>query len=245
MSCSNGQIVGDPGLVAISIPSPVQSGNYLFKANAVQHSLTLNVFVINDDPPTQAFDWASTLPMDAIIIQSSTLFAQVYVFDPPGEITAGTDNRAAAHSFILDLTFCYDKDDPIGPAGVDQDKDGCMDELELLGAEEAASGGGRDPLYFWDFADQWIGQDKDRSVVVGDIGAVVARFGSVRGSTPTEPESLAEALTPPPAMIGYHASADRGTGLTGPNVWNVKPPDGSIVISDIGAVVSQFGHSCA
>jgi len=46
-------------------------------------------------------------------------------------------------------------------------------------------------------------------------------------------------------MTSYHASADRGPGVVpGGNPWNALPPDGSIVVGDIGAVVSQFGHAC-
>ena len=56
--------------------------------------------------------------MDGVIIQSSTLFANVYMFAPPGEIAAGANNTAATHLFILELTFCYDKDDPTEPAAV-------------------------------------------------------------------------------------------------------------------------------
>ena len=87
---------------------------------------------------------------------------------------------------------------------------------------------------------------RDRVIVGGDIGGVVGRFGTrKRGRAPTEAESLAEALTPPTDSISYHASADRGGVVLGGNPWNLLPPDGRIVGGDIGAVVAQFGHSCA
>ena len=41
---------------------------------------------------------------------------------------------------------------------------------------------------------------------------------------------------------GYHTSADRSGSLLGSNAWNFKPPDGSVSVGDIGAVVAQFGH---
>ena len=126
----------------------------------------------------------------------------------------------------------------------DDDNDGCSDIQEAGGNE--VIGGLRDPHYYWDFTDQWIGGSKDGGVTIGDIGAVVARFGATRDPPPTKEEAFAEALTPPSDLSTYHASADRGPGLV-PNgeAWQPLPPDGSITIGDIGAVVAQFGHTCA
>ena len=134
--------------------------------------------------------------------------------------------------------------DPLDP---DTDLDGCTDGAEVLPKALAAAGGGRDPLYYWDFMAQWTGQPPQRDwvILVGDIGAVVARFGTARGTTPTKAEALAEALTPPTDATSYHASSDRGGVIPGRNAWNLLPPDGVIVVGDIGAVVVQFGHGCA
>ena len=116
--------------------------------------------------------------------------------------------------------------------------------------ESEGSGGLRDPLNFWDFMDQWIGGGRDRGVVIGDILSVVDRFGASR----TEGEyiypadgalAVEEALEPPLSQLGYHPIADRDGTIPGQNTWNLLPPDGSIVIGDIMAVVAQFGHSCA
>ena len=72
----------------------------------------------------------------------------------------------------------------------------------------------------------------------------MARFGSARtGGPPTNAQALVEALTPPASSTGYHASGDRSANI-GPNAWNAGPPDGAIVVGDIGAVVNQFGHAC-
>lgn len=108
-------------------------------------------------------------------------------------------------------------------------------------------GGQRDPFYFWDFFDVYVGLPaaRDGTVSIGDIGGVVARFGSVADVPPSKEEALAQALTNPTDMTSYHAAFDRGPGIiAGQNVWNPLPPDGSISIGDIGAVVAQFGHSC-
>ncbi len=85
----------------------------------------------------------------------------------------------------------------------------------------------------------------DRSVVTSDISGVVARFGTIRESTPTKQEALAEALTQPTDLTSYHTAFDRSGVVLAANPWNLRPPDGSITTSDISAVVAQFGHSCA
>ena len=125
----------------------------------------------------------------------------------------------------------------------DDDNDGCTDVAEL-GTNEI-SGGQRDPHNFWDFVDQWTGAPlaKNGTVTVGDLGAVVARFGTFQDPILTKEEAQAEALTQPVAAIGYHASADRA-GSSGPNPWNLLPPNGTITVGDLGVVVAQFGHFC-
>jgi CSLREA domain-containing protein len=117
----------------------------------------------------------------------------------------------------------------------DKDKDGCTDTQELRNTQ--ATGGRRDPFNRWDLEDQWIGGTRDRVVSGGDIGVVVARFGTI-GSPAGDP-------LVPPTGPGYHTSSDRAGGLPGSNSWNLRPPDGSVSGGDIGAVVAQFGHSCA
>ncbi len=130
-----------------------------------------------------------------------------------------------------------------GPQDPDSDADGCLDGSEVNGAP--AFGGGRNPLYFWDFFDTPTGApaSRDGIIAVGDIGAVVARFGAERQPPPTKQEALGEALSPPPPAPAYHAAYDRG-GANGPDPSDLLPPDGVISVGDIGAVVAQFGHSC-
>ena len=150
----------------------------------------------------------------------------------------------------------------------DTDQDGCTDTMEF--SLDATAGGWRDSKNFWDVFDVWVGSPptKDRRVSVGDLGAVVARFGASRAPVPTEAEALAEALTPPPDTTSYHAAFDRGLQISEQQPWNLpplddaafdrglldhgqqqswtlRPPDGNIVIGDIGAVVAQFGLDCA
>jgi hypothetical protein len=119
----------------------------------------------------------------------------------------------------------------------DTDLDGCTDTQELRDTQ--GTGGLRDPYNRWDFEDQFTGAPpaKDRTVAVGDIGAVVARFGSA-GSPAGDPNAS------PPAAPAYHTSADRNGSLPGSNAWNLKPPNGSVTVGDIGTVVSQFGQGC-
>ena len=126
----------------------------------------------------------------------------------------------------------------------DDDNDGCTDEQEL--DSNPSQGGLRDPHSFWDFFDVPIGEPavRNQSISIGDVGAVVARFGTFREPPPTKEESFAEALMPPPPAPAYHAAFDRGGSIAGANPWNLRPPDGAITVGDIGAVVAQFGHSC-
>ncbi|MEX1255740.1 MAG: flexitail domain-containing putative surface protein [Dehalococcoidia bacterium] len=123
----------------------------------------------------------------------------------------------------------------------DFDQDGCTNFREFRDADGSQTGGGiRNPLDFWDFMDQYTGLPlaRDRIVAVSDIGAVVTRFGTV-GNPNGDP------LVPPLSSGGYHTSADRNGAYPGANSWDLQPPDGTIAIGDLGAVIAQFGHSCA
>ena len=136
-------------------------------------------------------------------------------------------------------------DTPVDVVGLpDGDNDGCTDAQEL--GPSAALGGRRDPNYFWDFYDVPIGTppERDRAVTIGDIGAVVARFGRFRDPAPSKEEALTEALTPPVDQTSYHTAFDRSPPEQGADVWDAGPPDGQITIGDVGSAVAQFGHSC-
>ena len=138
-----------------------------------------------------------------------------------------------------------DGDTILNSADPDDDNDGCLDTQEL--GDDELLGGRRDPHSFWDFMDVWTGVplSRDRSVVTSDISGVVGRFGTIRESTPTKQEALAEALTQPTDLTSYHAAFDRSGADPAAEPWNLRPPDGSIVANDISALVAQFGHTCA
>ena len=121
------------------------------------------------------------------------------------------------------------------PKGADYDTDGdnCSDQTEL--GASSGIGGQRDPYNRWDFMDQWTNGQMDGAVAIADIGAVLARFGST--GTPGDPKD------PPSSQFGYHSQADRSGSLIGSNAWNLGPPDGTIGLNDIGAVVARFGDA--
>ena len=127
----------------------------------------------------------------------------------------------------------------------DKDGDGCTDVAEQQPKSEAATGGGRDPNYYWDFMDMWVNNEKDRRVNIIDIGALVKRFGATDLDGTADPNRNSDPLDPPQALTGYHPSADRAPPLLGSNLWNLGPPDGQINIIEIGEAVAQFGHTCA
>ena len=164
------------------------------------------------------------------------------VADPHGQLPA----RSLVWGVSLQdgIIYAIDINGGLYVLAFDSDWDGCADVQEL--GSNAALGGQRDPLNFWDFVDQWVGvpPEKNGTVTVGDMGAVVARFGTFQDPILTEKEALAEALTPPVAVTGYHASADR-SGSAGPDPWDLLPPNGTITVGDLGVVVAQFGHTCA
>lgn len=129
-------------------------------------------------------------------------------------------------------TIANDSDD-------DDDGDGCSDIEEL--SNEPLRGGNRNPHVFWDYFDTpGPGNVRDQAIVVSDISRVVARFGSFQMPPPAKGEAFAQALTPPPPAPAYHPGFDRTQapgGFTG-------PPNGSITVTDIQAVVGQFSSSC-
>ncbi len=157
---------------------------------------------------------------------------EIYVMNADGSGQTNLTNNPAADS------------GPDWQPLVDFDADGCFDSQEL--GSDPLFGGQRAPDSFWDFYDVYTGSPaaRDRAVSIGDVGAVVARFGATREPVPTKENALAEALTVPMSAPAYHAAFDRGGPLPGQNLWNLLPPDGSINIVDIGSVVAQFGHSC-
>jgi hypothetical protein len=109
-------------------------------------------------------------------------------------------------------------------------------------------GGQRGYTSFWDFFDVPTAPSytRDKAVSVADIYAVVFRFGTMRpGGPPSKADALAEALAPAPPMSPpvYHAAFDRQPGPP-MQVWRSGPPNGSVTVVDINAVVAQFGHSC-
>jgi hypothetical protein len=124
----------------------------------------------------------------------------------------------------------------------DTDGDGCIDGQEI--GFEPLQGGARNSVVFWDFIDTPDEDNvRDKAVTAGDIARVVERFGtndSMQGNF----DRNSDPLSAPGLAPSYHPAFDRG-GSAGPAAWNLLPPDGSITVGDLGAVVAQFGHSCA
>ncbi len=189
-----------------------------------------------------------------VIVQDADVYVTIYPKPPDKDqdgITDSKDNcpNVPNGSAETDPKIADQADSDIDGVGNacddDDDNDGCSDQEEQ--GVRAAEGGQRDPHNFWDFYDVYTGDPPARNQVVSisDIGAVVARFGSFQQPPPSNEQALAEAQTPPPPAPAYHASYDRGGPIPGQNIWNLRSPDGAVNVVDIGAVVAQFGHSCA
>ncbi len=138
----------------------------------------------------------------------------------------------------------------------DTDQDGCHDGREVNALP--TSGGGRNPLSFWDFYDVWThpyanptGWERDKVVsLFGDIFEVARRFDATDDNdmdgVPDKPVNRnSDPLVPPTSESGYHPAFDRGPQV-GPNTWDLGPPDGVITLfGDIFGVSVQFDHNCS
>ena len=151
------------------------------------------------------------------------------IFCDIGVATADSDSDTLTNEAEISLGT--------NPCSADTDQDGCADAVEIAPKSAVATGGGRDPLYYWDFLDMWINGTRDGAVNVFDISALVLRFG-------TSGDASGDPLEPPQALPGYHVSADRSPPAVGANLWHAGPPDGAINMIEIGLVVVQFGHNC-
>ena len=143
-------------------------------------------------------------------------------------VDAGNTPRYTLPLTEMDLGADYDLDtlppcqeaklgtDPYNP---DTDADGCTDGQEL--GPSAQAGGQRNPINPWDYFNP-SGDGLNR---VDDILTVIQHYGLHAGDA------------------GYDTKYDRT--YLGPNMWNLGPPDGLISVSDILAIIRQFGHDCA
>ncbi len=127
-------------------------------------------------------------------------------------------------TLTLTPTPCLDLDGDglCDSVDADIDGDGCpnVNELQTATGSEV-TGGRRNPYNRWDY----FNPTRDGQNRVDDIIAVVQHFGRNQGNP------------------GYSIDYDRT--FIGPNNWNLGPPNGSITVADILAMVYQFGHDCS
>ncbi|MGB2695657.1 MAG: flexitail domain-containing putative surface protein, partial [Dehalococcoidia bacterium] len=166
----------------------------------------------------------------------------IYTAQTPAACKAGTPTGSPP---AVPLEFAEQ------PQNFDHDRDNCATVDEL--GKVPGSGGLRDPLNFWDMRTVTTGVtatsqgSKDRAVAVGDITAIVGRFGTndSLGAAALNRYSKAKGSNSTIPVTGYHPQYDSGGGLVGSaGGWNVKGPDGAVAVGDISAIVAQFGHNC-
>jgi hypothetical protein len=153
----------------------------------------------------------------------------------------------ATHAPCVDI----DQDGLCNGPDADDDNDGCADTREL--ATNPVIGGQRDPLYFWDFFDVPTGPSllRDGAITIADLSAVLLRYGST-DSGPGAFDRYSDPLSLPNLSVGpsgsrenYHPAFDRGPPPPTGAPWHLLPADGSISITDLAAVVAQFGRNCS
>ena len=116
---------------------------------------------------------------------------------------------------------------------VDTDQDGCSDSEELAPKSEAARGGGRNPLYYWDFFDP----TGNKAIGFTDFLALLSRSHAF-GDPTIDP------LSDPPPPPAYHPRFDRGGQIPGGNLWEELPANGSIGFTDFLSLVRQNRATC-
>ena len=122
---------------------------------------------------------------------------------------------------------------------IDSDGDGCSNTEEL--GTDPRQGGLRDPNNPWDFFDPSL----DGAVGLEDFMLLLQHFHTNDKNGQAAINRRSDPFTTPDPGIGrYHPRFDRGS-FVGPQPWNRQPPDGYISLSDLIALVVQFGHSCA
>ena len=249
-------VSGSTAIVGAFIPCGGTGNAYVFERDqgGAGNWGQVNELIPSDGQFGDSYGDGVALSGDTVVVsapredEGDTNAGAAYVFDllqpKPGITPTGTPTPPATSTPTNTPTATptptpcpdFDGDTLCDDVDPDDDNDGCTDVAEQQPKSEAATGGGRDPLYYWDFMDMWVNKQKDRRVNIVDIGAVVQRLftGGDPGGDP---------LDPPQALTGYHVSADRSPPI-GPNLWNAGPPDGDINIIEIGLAVAQFLHDC-
>ena len=173
--------------------------------------------------------------------------------DPDDDNDGLPDDYENAHS-CLDPLLDDSADDPDGdglsnleefglgtdPCEVDTDGDGCSDGEEVAPKSEDALGGGRNPLYFWDFFDP----TRNKAVGFTDFLALVARSGAVDFNKTAPINRNTDPLSEPPPAPAYHPRFDRGGQIPGANLWEELPANGSIGFGDFLSLVRQDRATC-
>ena len=131
------------------------------------------------------------------------------------------------------------------PCAVDTDQDGCSDGEEVAPKSAAALGGGRNPLYFWDFFDPEI-DISPKGVSFLDLLAVLQRINTTDDGGLAPINRFSDPIdTPDQGPGNYHPRFDRGLSfIPGGNLWEEMPADGFIGFHELLSLLRQFNHSC-
>jgi len=135
---------------------------------------------------------------------------------------------AAVFAIVAFVGLGYTQEEGIDPALIDSDFDGCSDAEEF--GSNPSLGGLRNPDDPWDVYDIAGFYGSEQSGPDGVIDALDVQLVAFRWNT-----QAGDAI--------YDSGSDRSVELVdGP--YDLGPPDGQITISDLQAVMSQFGLTC-
>ncbi len=76
--------------------------------------------------------------------------------------------------------------------------------------------------------------------------ALAWRLGSNDANGTAAVNRYSDPLSPlPEDPTAYHPAFDRSAAAPGAGPWDLGPPDGQIFLSELMAMIVQYGHNCA
>ncbi len=126
------------------------------------------------------------------------------------------------------------------------DNNGCSDAVEL--GPSHVTGGQRDPMNPWDFADMWVpalpaAGSRNGAVNIGDAVAVTSWIGAFTGGPPNANGNQYDTDLNG-NFVKDGVEYDRSPSTTPGQPWRLNAPNGAVSIADALGVVNSIGDHC-